>query len=288
MSPGPNMPPSPPYTQPYSSYPQAFSQYSTQQYSSVNYTSQPQGTVYSTFQVPYGRKAPSSWVDSLPPQELSCVDPEIASKAMNRFISTEVKYEGFDAAEPAALSRLEAEVVNFIQDLHRKIHDYANLANRTAPLAYDMFDISHECGLDTEGLRLTSELSKLRRRGSTAVIEPLALLPTGRRSPPPKLLSSDDEGSPPTVPSTLRSIPHFYPSLPPKHTYLRTPPSPPRKQALPSLEKKLKNASLVQESLQNLLLATEDVVGPDDGEILGAIVNWDATVHPRKRWRLGA
>jgi transcription initiation factor TFIID subunit 8 len=64
-------------------------------------------------------------------------------------------------------------------------------------------------------------------------------------------------------------------------------PSPPRKQALPSLEKKLKNASLVQESLQNLLLATEDVVGPDDGEILGAIVNWEATVHPRKRWKLG-
>jgi len=43
----------------------------------------------------------------------------------------------------------------------------------------------------------------------------------------------------------------------------------------------LKNASLVQESLQHLLLATEDVVGPDDGEILGAIVNWEATVQPR-------
>jgi hypothetical protein len=105
-----------------------------------------------------------------------------------------------------------------------------------------MFDISQECGLDTEGLRLISELSKLRRRGalgnhsvatflsvilllkdSTTVAEPVSLLPAGRKSPPPKLLSSDDEGSPPTIPSTLRSIPHFYPSLPPKHTYLRTP-----------------------------------------------------------------
>jgi transcription initiation factor TFIID subunit 8 len=128
-----------------------------------------------------------------------------------------------------------------IQDLHRKIHDYANLANRTAPLASDMFEISQECGLDTEGLRLISELSKLRRRGarwkwlchlpskrglykgSTAVTELVTLLPAGRRSPPPKLLSSDDEGSPPTIPSTLRSIPHFYPNLPPKHTYLWTP-----------------------------------------------------------------
>jgi hypothetical protein len=60
-------------------------------------------------------------------------------------------------------------------------------------------------------------------KGSTTVVEPLSLLPTGRRSPPPKLLSSDDEGSPPTIPSSLRSIPHFYPNLPPKHTYLRTP-----------------------------------------------------------------
>jgi hypothetical protein len=60
-------------------------------------------------------------------------------------------------------------------------------------------------------------------KGSTTVNESLALLPAERKSPPPKLLSSDDESSPPTIPSTLRSIPHFYPSLPPKHTYLRTP-----------------------------------------------------------------
>lgn len=121
MSPGPP-PTSPPYTQPYSSYPQPFNQYSTQQYPAVNYASQPQGTVYSTFQVPYGRKASSSWVDSLPPQDLSCVDPEIASKSMNRFISTELKYEGFDAAEPAALSRLEAEVVNCTFHIHKLSH----------------------------------------------------------------------------------------------------------------------------------------------------------------------
>ena len=117
------------------------------------------------------------------PRELSAVDPEIASKAMNRSISAELKYEGFDAAEPAALSRLEDEVVHckshisltrlailivtalVIKDLHRKIHDYANLANRTTPLVGDMFDICQECGLETDSLRLTSELSKLRSRG---------------------------------------------------------------------------------------------------------------------------
>jgi transcription initiation factor TFIID subunit 8 len=173
-------------TQPYSTYPQAYSQYSTQQFPSVNYSPQPQGALYSAFQVPYGRKDPTSWIDALSPEELSAVDPEIASRAMNRCISAELKYEGFDAAEPAAIGRLEAEVVHcgshfclthltvptvialVIQDLHRRIHDYANLANRTSPLAGDMLDICQECGLETDGLRLTSELSKLRRRGTLA------------------------------------------------------------------------------------------------------------------------
>ena len=187
MSSGP-LPTAQTYTQPYSTYSQAYSQYSAQQFPPVNYSSQPQSAVYSAFQIPYGRKDPTSWIDTLSPQELSAVDPEVASTAIKRFISAELKYEGFEAAEPAVLSRLEDEVVHceshihltflahfttfnpclVIQDLHRKIHDYANLANRTAPLANDMFDISQECGLDTDGLRLTSELSKLRRRGKLA------------------------------------------------------------------------------------------------------------------------
>ncbi len=114
MSAGPGpLPTAQSYTQPtYSTYPQAYSQYSTQQFSSVNYSSQPQGALYSAFQVPYGRKDPTSWIDTLSPQELSAVDPEIASRAMNRAISAELKHEGFDTAEPAALSRLEAEVVH--------------------------------------------------------------------------------------------------------------------------------------------------------------------------------
>ena len=107
-----------PYTQPYSSYPQAYSQYSTQQYPSVNYVPRSQTGAYSTFQAPYSRKESSSWIDSLPPQERSSVDPEIASKAMSHFVSTELKYEGFDAAEPAALTRLEAEVVNCAFRIH--------------------------------------------------------------------------------------------------------------------------------------------------------------------------
>lgn len=185
MSPGPLPPPTQTFTQPYSTYPQAYSQYPTQSYPPVNYASQAQGAVFPGFQVPYSRKDPTSWIDALTPQELSGVSPETASRVMHRFISAELKHEGFDAAEPAALDRLEAEAVHcgllvlwnrlaityidacpVIQDLHRKIHDYANLANRTAPLASDMFAISQEYGLDTDSLQLISELSKLRRRGT--------------------------------------------------------------------------------------------------------------------------
>ena len=153
LSLGPLPQPAQPFAQPYSTYPQAYSQYLTQfVFTSVNYASQPQGTVYPAFQVPYGRKDPTCWIDALSPQELSVVNSEIAFRAMHRFISAELKHEGFDATEHAALGRLEAEVIHcallvllrlrailtpfdshlVIQDLHRKIHDYANLAIRTA------------------------------------------------------------------------------------------------------------------------------------------------------------
>ncbi len=63
--------------------------------------------------------------------------------------------------------------------------------------------------------------------------------------------------------------------------------SPPKKAALPSLEKKLKTAALVQESLQHLLLATEDNMNHEEGELLGHVVNWETNVQPRKRWKVG-
>lgn len=63
--------------------------------------------------------------------------------------------------------------------------------------------------------------------------------------------------------------------------------SPPKKAALPSLEKKLKTAGLVQKSLQNLLTATEENTNNEDAELLGHIVNWEAGLHPRKRWKVG-
>jgi transcription initiation factor TFIID subunit 8 len=49
------------------------------------------------------------------------------------------------------------------------------------------------------------------------------LLPAPSRSPSPELLPSDDEGTGAVIPLTLRTLPSYYPSLPPKHTFLTTP-----------------------------------------------------------------
>jgi transcription initiation factor TFIID subunit 8 len=51
------------------------------------------------------------------------------------------------------------------------------------------------------------------------------------------------------------------------------------------LKKKLKTAALVQESLKNLLISTEENINQEDAELLGHIVNWEMGVHPRKRWK---
>ncbi|KAJ3812922.1 hypothetical protein F5876DRAFT_74381 [Lentinula aff. lateritia] len=145
-----------------------------------------------------------------------------------------------------------------------------------------------------------------------------------------------------TIPtSTLRNLPGNLPGLPPKHTYLQTPAAPrrtlsqnssssssnsnttPKSQNQLQMEKKLRTAALVQESLKNLLLATEyseeddmDIDSSANGvngtggsgsgsggvaatakqnaELLGHIVNWESTIGlgvgggggGRKRWRV--
>ncbi|TFY79208.1 hypothetical protein EWM64_g4804 [Hericium alpestre] len=281
-----------PYPQNFSAYQTSYAHYSAQtHYPSANYNQVP-ATATSFLYPPsqslqQGSQSPARDVPS--PPDPSNVTPEVASQALQRFISTQVKNEGFDGADPAALRRLELEVAAFVVNLYQRAHEYANLANRAQPVAQDLLLASEEHGLDTEHIgSLENELKRKERPNSPlSKVQPVQLVPAPKASPPPKLLSSDDEGTAPAIPSTLRTIPHYYPPLPPKHTYLRTPPSPPKKQALPSLEKRLKNASLVQESLRNLMLATEETAGLDDGELLGAIVNWEATGQSRKRsWRV--
>ncbi|CAL1701677.1 unnamed protein product [Somion occarium] len=217
--------------------------------------------------------------------DLPAITPDIASRVLQRLISAELRHAGFDTAQPAAVERLELEVVAFVENVFRYAHDCANHANRSGPIATDLLAACQHHELEPKDLHKVVLAAKKRIEDNEKLEIP-AMLPPPSRSPSPELLSSDDEDAATVIPATLRALPlNYLPALPPKHTYLRTPASPPKKAALPSLEKKLKNAGLVQDSLKNLLLATEDSAD-QDGELLGAIVNWESTTHPRKRWRL--
>lgn len=209
-----------------------------------------------------------------------------------------------------------------VHQLYERAHEYANLANRAGAIAPDLLRSCEEFYMPIPELHTVARRSK--RKGRSTSVSPsthliihnpiqsihhqiltrfLSLLelndtkgaalldtvipPPKSRSRSPDLLDSDDEGTIPAVPPTLRTLPPHFPSLPPKHTYMKTPVSPPKKAALPSLEKKLKTAGLVQKSLQNLLTATEENTNNEDAELLGHIVNWETGLHPRKRWKVG-
>ncbi|KAJ7904279.1 hypothetical protein B0H14DRAFT_2246008, partial [Mycena olivaceomarginata] len=229
-----------------------------------------------------------------PPPDLTSITPQVASKAIQRLIASEMRDAGFSAAQPPAMESLERDVVAFIERLYERAHQYANLSNRSAAIATDLVLACEEFKIPPESLRPTrakitrkkKKKGKGARRVSTTIPATPTLVPPRSRSPSPERLPSDDESVLPSIPVTLRGLPPNFPKVPPKHTYLRTPASPPKRAAIPSLEKKLETASLVQSSLKNLMVATEDAKGQEEGELLGHIVNAETAIHPRKRWKL--
>ncbi|KAF9247110.1 hypothetical protein BU15DRAFT_69950 [Melanogaster broomeanus] len=214
--------------------------------------------------------------------DIPSISPAIASREVQRLIVSQLKRSEFESIESQALQRLELEVVAFIQTLYERAHEYANLANRETPVANDVLIACNERGLKGKDLHNIAVASK-----STAVsMESLFELPSPRERSL-ELLPSDDEGVPPVVqPPYAHFHPTFHLSHPNTHTLKHQWATPPKKAALPSLERKLKTAGLVQESLKNLLTATEDNLGQEDGELLGHIVNWEASTYPRKRWKV--
>ncbi|KAJ7499158.1 hypothetical protein FB451DRAFT_28184 [Mycena latifolia] len=220
-----------------------------------------------------------------PPPDLTSITPHVASKAIERLIASELRDAGFSSAQPQAMESLERDVVAFIERLYERAHQYANLSNRSAAIATDLVLACEEFNIAPEALRPTRAKISRKKKKRTVPATP-TLIPARSRSPSPSRLPSDDESVPPSIPPTLRTLPSYFPSLPPKHTYLRTPASPPKKAAIPSLEKKLETAGLVQKSLRNLMVATEDAKGQEEGELLGHIVNSETGLHPRKRWKL--
>ncbi|CAA7260193.1 unnamed protein product [Cyclocybe aegerita] len=238
---------------------------------------------------PFAQQQPVKAPEHAPPDPPEpAVTPEVASRAIQRLVSFELQNAGFHRAELPAVQRLELEVSTFIQQLFQRTHEFANLANRASAIASDLLLACEDFDMPPKELYQVKKATSRKRKGgdNEARTRPPALIAPPSRSPSPELLSSDDEETTPSIPTTLRNLPSYFPELPPRHTYLQTPASPPKKAALPSLEKKLKTAALVQDSLQNLLTATEDSMNQEDGELLGHIVNWELNVQPRKRWRV--
>ncbi|KAF8742420.1 hypothetical protein AX14_004638 [Amanita brunnescens Koide BX004] len=223
--------------------------------------------------------------EQLPPDLTSITQPA-ASRVLRKLLVHELRRAGFDSAHGTALDAIEHQVISFITQLFQRTHGYANLANRAGPIATDLLLACQDFRIPLKDLQTLKQKTSKKKRPIAP--NPFAfvptLLPARAPSPAPELLSSDDEAGPVITP-TLRGLPNYFPELPPKHTYLRTPASPPKRAALPSLEKKLKTAALVQDSLKNLLISTEENINQEDAELLGHIVNWEMGVHPRKRWK---
>ena len=52
-----------------------------------------------------------------PPPDLTSITPEVASRAMHRLITSELRDAGFDSAQTAAVKRVETEVIACTFDL---------------------------------------------------------------------------------------------------------------------------------------------------------------------------
>jgi len=208
---------------------------------------------------------------------------------MRRLISSELRNTGFEKYESAAFSRLENEVAAFIEVLYRHAKEYTTLCNRVTPTPDDLLAACEDRGMTATQLRLASKKKKRKR----AAITLTRLVSPPPREPSPDILPSDDEDAPVTpvqlgaLPQTLQDLPDHLPSLPPKHTYLHTAPATLKKSKISSLDKKLDNAAKVQQSLRNLVKATEDNTGKGDLELASGVVNWMATANSsRKRWKI--
>ncbi|GJJ07356.1 hypothetical protein Clacol_001557 [Clathrus columnatus] len=168
----------------------------------------------------------------------------------------------------------------------RHTKETAMLCNRGTATIHDALAVCVDRGITTVELRKAS----MKRKRKQAPPSSTRLVSPPPREPSPDILPSDDEDATPipvTLPQTLQDLPDHLPSLPPKHTYLHTAPAAFKRIKAPSLDRKLDNASKVQQALRHLVKATEEGSGRGDFELASGVVNWKVTPDGnRKRWKL--
>ena len=126
--------------------------------------------------------------------------------------------------------------------LFERVHELANLANRSGPIVTDLLLACKERNVDPEQLKKVAGGPRGEKRKSLGVfslpsvqnainhiptdphhIRTATLLLPEPTPPLPRMINAGDDEPGLVIPATLRSIPHYTPALPPKHTYLRTP-----------------------------------------------------------------
>lgn len=242
--------------------PNPYSSHYPNQYPSVTSAIPASLPYFPSFQHPQHLKpAPIPEVSPPDPPEPS-ITPIVASKSVQRLISLELQRAGFESSVQPAVQRLEAELVTcllhllhlirlhrssfsilVVQQLFQRAHEYANLANRAGAIASDLLLACEDFDLHPKDLYKVKISTTKRKRGTHVYFSkmfhsiiydpghgslvsstgPVTLLAPPSRSPSPELLASDDEDASSTIPTTLKSLPSYFPDLPPKHTYLQTP-----------------------------------------------------------------
>lgn len=268
------------------------------------------------------------------------LDQESAEKAMKHMIYTQLFTEGFDGGQASAVDLLLKEVVGYMQQLYLATQEYGHQAGRAVPSAHDFVAACDEMGITPKMLKPNLQFERaapLRKAASTDALAKIKLkkrknrkrrralnarhanlIPRDLSSPEPELLPSEEY---PHIPATLRSLqpPHhlnpyhahqststsasstFPPAYPPKHTYIRSPPSPPQRSSLTaSLDKRMQNTAKVRAALKNMMDAADipkeiDTTEGVDGKPLASryhltnssLVNWQETfTTTRRRWKV--
>jgi len=113
---------------------------------------------------------PTSPAEPPPPPDYSSINPEVATKTIERLVLAGLKNAGFDGSELGAMKRLEAELVECtfpfismlgitfliprtdVKTLFERAHELANLANRSGPIVTDLLLACKERNVDPEQL----------------------------------------------------------------------------------------------------------------------------------------
>ena len=146
--------------------------------------------------------APQTTLKHLQPIELTppdpiepSVTPDVASIAMQRLVSYELRNAGFERAPQPAVQRLEREVgtcmfgcfvfhavtdtsvlVQVVQQLFQRAHEYANLANRASAIASDVLLACEEFHIPPRELYQVRKSAINRKRSSGFVLKHPALI----------------------------------------------------------------------------------------------------------------